>query len=218
MLGSGLLYWAGVFVQSRRVRRRIGRSPNVRPRGAKERLLWVGWALVVMAWLGLPWLSGGGTWLPGSRVFPSRVLELGTALGVLLMVIGYGGTLWCYAAMGNDWRMGINRTEATHLVTSGPYRLVRHPIYGFQLLMVAAVALLLPSLVSLTILVLHLVCIWLKAADEEAHLRKVLGQSYELYFARTGRWFPRLFRKNPPASPTGELNREPLKPAKPPVK
>ena len=218
VLCSGALYWAGVWVQSRRVRRRIGRSPNVKPRGVKERLLWAGWALVVVAWLALPFLSGRATWLPGSNLIGGLVRPVGTALGMLMMAAGYAGTLWCYIAMGNDWRMGINRTENTHLVTHGPYHLVRHPIYGFQWLMVVGIVLLLPSVLSFLVLVVHLVCVLTKAADEEAHLQTLLGQGYEDYFARTGRWLPRLFNKRrPPVSLSAAAGR-PLKPSEPPVK
>ena len=42
VLGSALVYWAGVFVQARRIRKRTGRSANSMPRGIKERMLWVG--------------------------------------------------------------------------------------------------------------------------------------------------------------------------------
>ena len=50
--GSALIYWAGVLIQARRVRKKIGRSPNLTPRSAKERMLWLGWLLVVATWIG----------------------------------------------------------------------------------------------------------------------------------------------------------------------
>lgn len=192
---AAVVYWAGVWVQARRVRRRTGQSANTRPRGTKERLLWVGWVFVVSAWLTLPFLSARATALPGTAIIPSLVHPVGCALGVIMMVAGYAGTLWCYAAMGNAWRMGINRAEKTDLVTAGPYRVVRHPIYLFQVIMVAAIALLLPSLLALLILVIHLLCVLTKAADEEAYLRTTMRQTYEAYCARTGGWFPRLRRR-----------------------
>jgi hypothetical protein len=74
------------------------------------------------------------------------------ALGLALLVLGYAGTLWAYAAMGDTWRIGINRNEKTTLVNRGPYRLVRHPIYLFQSVMLAGAALLLPTPVSFLIL------------------------------------------------------------------
>jgi hypothetical protein len=67
-------------------------------------------------------------------------------------------------------------------------------------------------------LAIHLVCVWTKAADEEAHLQTLLGQSYEEYFARTGRWLPRLFNKRRPPVSLPTAAGRPLKPSEPPVK
>jgi protein-S-isoprenylcysteine O-methyltransferase Ste14 len=215
---AAAVYWAGVWFQARRVRRRTGRSANTRPRGIKERLLWAGWFFVVSAWLALPFLSAGATALPGTAIIPSLVHPAGCALGIVMMIAGYAGTLWCYAAMGNAWRMGINRAEKTDLVTAGPYRVVRHPIYLFQVIMVAAIALLLPSLLALLILVIHLLCVLTKAADEEAYLRRAMGQTYGAYCARTGGWFPRLRSRESPPAPLSAAERESLKRIKQPFK
>jgi len=218
VFGSAAVYWAGVWIQARRVRRRIGRSTNTRPRGIKEQLLWAGWFFVVAAWLALPFLSAGGTALPGTAIVTSLVHPSCRAVGIIMMAAGYAGTLWCYAAMGNAWRMGINRAEKPELVTAGPYRVVRHPIYLFQAIMVAAIVLLLPSLLALIILFVHLVCIATKAADEEAYLRTLMGQTYKTYCARTRRWFPPLRRKDPLAAALPATERDSLKPAGHPLK
>jgi protein-S-isoprenylcysteine O-methyltransferase Ste14 len=189
--GSALVYWAGVLVQARRIRRHIGRSPNVRPRGPKEILLWAGWLVVVAAWLALPFLAGSrapSAWL---RLIPSLLHPLGLGLGILMTVAGYAGTLWCYAAMGDTWRMGIDRNEKTILVSRGPYRFVRHPIYLYQVVMLAGVALQLPTLLSLVVLVVHFLCVLLKASDEESYLLTVHGQEYRDYRSMTGRLFPK---------------------------
>ena len=191
VFGAAAVYWAGVWVQARRIRRRTGRSTNSRPRGSKEQLLWAGWLFVVTAWLALPFLSAVGQgWMPGADILPALVHPWLRALGMALVAAGYAGTLWCYVAMGNAWRMGVNRTEKTTLVTRGPYGFVRHPIYLFQVMMVAAIPLLLPSVLAFAALAIHLLCVRTKAADEESHLRTLLGQPYADYCARTGRWLP----------------------------
>jgi protein-S-isoprenylcysteine O-methyltransferase Ste14 len=192
VLASALLYWGGVYFQARRIRRRIGRPPNVKPRGTKERILWAGWFLVVIAWLTLPFLAGTGTSSLWRRLIPSLCGVFGLFCGIVLTGAGYAGTLWCYAVMGNTWRMGVNRAEKTLLVTSGPFRFVRHPIYLFQVFMLTGTALLLPTPISLTVLGIHLICIMAKAADEEEYLRTVHGGAYGNYLSRTGRFFPRL--------------------------
>jgi len=187
---SGLIYWAGVWFQARRIRRRIGRSPNLRPRGARERLLWVGWFFVVMIWILQPLVGGTVNAWPGLRLNPALLQPAMSATGILIILAGYAGTLWCYAAMGDKWRIGIDRNEKNSLIRSGPYRSVRHPIYLFQMVMLAGVALLVPSVLSLFALLLHLLCVWVKARDEEAYLLGVHGAEYRDYLSQTGRLFP----------------------------
>ena len=192
--GAALIYWAGVFIHARRIRKRIGHSPNLKPRGARERLLWAGWLLVVGAWIGQPLLVVVvASPLAGFQFSHSLLLPSTLILGLALTVGGYVATLWCYRTMGNAWRIGINRQEKNQLVTQGPYRWIRHPIYAFQAVMLAGGILLLPTLCSLAILLIHLVCVFAKARDEETYLLTVHGDAYRGYLSRTGRLFPKLW-------------------------
>jgi protein-S-isoprenylcysteine O-methyltransferase Ste14 len=191
VFGSAFLYWAGVLVQARRVRRHIGRSPNLRPRGPKEKLLWAGWFLVIVVWMTQPFFIGIDTLPPWLQIVPSLLHPVGFALGILMTAAGYAGTLWCYAAMGDTWRIGINRREKNPLVTRGPYRVVRHPIYLFQIVILAGVLLLLPTVLSVSVLVIHFLCVLAKASDEESHLLTVHSGEYRDYLSRTGRLFPK---------------------------
>ncbi len=194
---SGLVYWGGVLVQARRIRKRIRRSPNLRPRGVMEAVLWSGWFLVILAWIFQPLWVGATVAGPALILWPGLLHPAGLALGLLLVVLGYIGTLWTYAALGDAWRIGINATERTTLVSHGPFRWVRHPIYVLQIVMLAGVALLLPTWVSLATLVAHGLCVCLKAREEEKHLTKIHGAAYRDYAAGTGRLFPRLVRRRP---------------------
>ncbi len=200
VLGSALVYWTGVWIQARRVGKRIGRSPNVKPRGPKEKLLWAGWLVVIVGWMGQPILAGTSVYAPGLWLIPSLGHSLGLAVGIGMLVAGYVGTLWCYAVMGTAWRMGINRREKNTLVTQGPFRVVRHPIYLFQIVMLVGVILLLPTPLSAVILFVHLLCVLTKASDEESYLLAVHGQEYREYLSRTGRLFPKVLG---PPSRTG---------------
>lgn len=182
------VYWAGVFVQARRVRKRIGRSANLKPRTSREKLLWTGWLLVILIWAGQPLIGigakpwGFSSWLwSDSSLFP----------GGGLIVLGYAGTLWCYAAMGTAWRIGIDQREKNPLVTEGPFRFIRHPIYTFQIVMLVGVLFLLPTLLSFFAMAIHLACVSIKAGDEEAYLLGVHGKGYSDYLSRTGRFLPR---------------------------
>jgi len=195
VLGSALLYWTGVWAQARRVRKHTGRSPNVRPRGTKEILLWSGWMVVVLLWLALPFLARSDTPVPGLGLVTLLLRPLTLVSGVAMIFAGYAGTLWCYVAMGDAWRMGVNRAETTSLVTRGPYRLVRHPIYLFQIVILFGVALLLPTVLSLLTFGLHLLCVLVKASDEESYLLTAHSQTYSDYVASTGKLLPRRTRR-----------------------
>lgn len=196
VLAMAIIYWGGVLIKARRVRRQIGRSPNLRPRGVKERVLWAGWSLVIVLWIAQPCLIGSHL-MPAARVtHPTLLSPAGAALGMILTIAGYAGTLWCYAAMGATWRIGVNRREKNALITHGPYAFIRHPIYAFQSLLLIGAMVLLPTVLSVAITVIHLACVLPKALDEEAHLASIHGQAYRDYMARTGRLLPR-WNRNP---------------------
>src|SRR4030095_10295422 len=67
------------------------------------------------------------------------------AAGMVLCAVGIASTLWAQLAMGNSWRVGVDASERTALVASGPFGLVRNPIYTSMLLGMAGVALLVPK-------------------------------------------------------------------------
>lgn len=180
---SGIIYWGGVLIQARRVRKKIGRTPNLKPQNARERLLWLGWTIVVLGWIAQP------VWAKSADLVLTSPIAWGT--GLTLIVGGYLATLWCYAAMGAAWRIGIDQGGTTELVKSGPYRSIRHPIYAFQMMMLIGATLLLPTFFSLFILLLHFICASIKAGEEEQHLLRVFGESYRQHMERTWRFLPK---------------------------
>lgn len=190
---GAFVYWAGVFLLARRVRKRIGRSPNLKPRTTKERLLWLGWALVVFTWLLQPLFVRVGGGLPGFQIHPACLAPPGFLGGLALTLAGYAATLWCYVVMGHAWRVGVNREEKNQLITAGPFRRVRHPIYALQTVMLLGALLLLPTIASAVAVVLHILCALIKAKDEEAYLVTVHGEAYREFMARTWRLLPKLW-------------------------
>jgi protein-S-isoprenylcysteine O-methyltransferase Ste14 len=190
--GSGLVYWGGVLIQARRVRRKIGRTPNLRPKGTREKLLWFGWLIVIAVWIVQPWLVRNR--LGNAALSPMQVLLHPVALiaGLLLIFAGYVATLWCYSVMGSAWRIGINPQEKNKLVTTGPFALIRHPLYAFQIVMLIGAFLLIPTPFSIAIVALHFVCVLIKAGDEEKHLENVYGDEYRKYKRESGALFPKV--------------------------
>jgi protein-S-isoprenylcysteine O-methyltransferase Ste14 len=82
--------------------------------------------------------------------------------------------------------------EARRLVTSGPYRVLRHPVYVFE--EIAIVGLLLPyaSPWAALMLAAHIACQVLRLRNEERVLRRAFPE-YEGYAARTARLVPGLY-------------------------
>ena len=186
---GALIYWIGVAIHARRIRKRIGKSANLKPRTPKEKLLWLGWAFMILGWLFQPLFISRAT-LSAHFLNPLTLIA-----GLALTILGYACTLWCYSAMGDTWRIGVNRSEKTSLITRGPYNFIRHPIYGFQIVMLIGALLLLPTIFSLIIIVVHFLCVQSKADDEENYLLGAHGGTYRAYLKRTGRLFPKLFGK-----------------------
>ena len=52
------------------------------------------------------------------------------AVGLVLFAAGLSFAIWARIHIGRNWGTPMTRQEEPELVTSGPYRLVRHPIYS----------------------------------------------------------------------------------------
>ncbi|MGH9098899.1 MAG: methyltransferase family protein [Acidimicrobiales bacterium] len=57
-----------------------------------------------------------------------------TAIGLVLFALGLGFAVWARVHIGRNWGTPMSQKVEPELVTSGPYRLVRHPIYSGILL------------------------------------------------------------------------------------
>jgi protein-S-isoprenylcysteine O-methyltransferase Ste14 len=113
--------------------------------------------------------------------------------GMLPMEIGLGfqGTsfllaVWARRHLGRNWSGAITVAVEHQLIRSGPYRVVRHPIYSAMLGMFAGTALVSGRLHALLGVVLIVGAYWRKIRLEEQSLRGVFGTAYEDY--QRGTW------------------------------
>lgn len=121
---------------------------------------------------------------------------LGTAAGVLVCALALTITMIAQLQMGDAWRIGVDASERTALVTHGMFALSRNPIYSGMLLLGVGFVILVPHVLTASFAVLSLIGFELQVRKvEEPHLRSIHGQRYESYCQRVGRFLPRTLHR-----------------------
>lgn len=116
---------------------------------------------------------------------------VGHAIGIVLAVAGVILTFGAQLAMGDAWRIGVDPEERTQLVTAGPFRLVRNPIYSAMIPTVFGLALMVPNVLAIAAFAVLVTALELQVRlVEEPHLLRVHGESYAEYAAQVGRFAP----------------------------
>jgi protein-S-isoprenylcysteine O-methyltransferase Ste14 len=124
---------------------------------------------------------------------PIAVLDrtLVRAAGVVLVVVGIAATLAAQLAMGASWRPDVDPDVRTALVTSGPFRLVRNPVFTATAATAVGLALVVPNPLAAAMLVAFVAALQVQVRlVEEPYLARVHGTAWERYAARTGRFLP----------------------------
>lgn len=134
---------------------------------------------------------GLGWWL--ERTWPAPIAGAGAwneLFGALLVVLSVIGVLWAAGRFGKAGTPVVPVKPATALVTDGPFRYSRNPMYVSLTLGYLGVTLLINSLWPLAFLpaVLLAIRFWV-IVREEAHLTAVFSEDYMAYCQRVRRWF-----------------------------
>jgi protein-S-isoprenylcysteine O-methyltransferase Ste14 len=116
---------------------------------------------------------------------------VGHAIGIALAAGGVVLTFGAQLAMGDEWRIGVDPEERTRLVTDGPFKLVRNPIYSAMIPTVLGLALMVPNALAVAVLVALVTALEMQVRMvEEPHLLRAHGDDYASYAARVGRFVP----------------------------
>jgi protein-S-isoprenylcysteine O-methyltransferase Ste14 len=171
----GVFWLLAAFAQKRSVRRQ----------SASSRLL----QLSVIGVALMPfYLSGGRFGFFGWRVLP-RLLPVQYA-GVLLLVGGLGFSIWARFALGLNWSGTVTVKEDHVLITRGPYRWVRHPIYTGMLVGLLGTAVVGGTFGSFFAFCMTTLALWVKLRTEEQFMVETFGEQYRAYRRRVKALIP----------------------------
>ena len=193
MLAIYAAVMSGIIV---RYRRRYGRSP-IRLSGSGGAMDRIREAALILFGVLLVWqavAAAFGLYIPlGNRLFDPL-----PALGTIVAFAGASLILSAIATMGASWEIPVSAerdSPAAGLITSGPFRFSRNPIYlGFGITIVGWM-LLIPAILSLVIVIGAILNLRYQALEEEEYLIRTYGADYEAWAREVGRfvpWFGRL--------------------------
>ncbi len=114
------------------------------------------------------------------------------SIGVILCACGIGFAIWARIHLGRNWGMPMTEKENRELVTSGPYKYVRHPIYTgmFFALIGSGLA---TTVGWFVVLIVYLYYFLYSAKNEERMLLKEFPHEYAEYMKHTKMIIPFIY-------------------------
>jgi protein-S-isoprenylcysteine O-methyltransferase Ste14 len=113
-------------------------------------------------------------------------------VGAGIMLVCIPLVYWVFNSLGKNVTPSVVTRQEHCLVTHGPYRWVRHPLYTVGFLMFIGLSLLAANWFIALMLVLGYIPLALRTPIEETHLVERFGDESRAYMQRTGRYLPRL--------------------------
>lgn len=141
-------------------------------------------ALLALYAIGSPWTNAL------SFPLPSELRWAGFALGLVSLAL----FTWTQVALGREWSPQLQLRAEHHLVDTGPYERVRHPMYTAMLGMGTAFALVTSNWFFVLLALVMMVGLVMRVPREEQMMVEEFGDEYKAYVQRTGRFFPRFGR------------------------
>lgn len=110
--------------------------------------------------------------------------------GFVLGLVSLVGWTWTQVELGKHWSAQLQLRAEHHLVTSGPYSRVRHPLYTSMLGWAVGLALVTANWVFVFMVALTVAMMVSRTPKEEQMMIDEFGDEYRDYMRRTGRFFP----------------------------
>ena len=113
-------------------------------------------------------------------------------VALVLCLGGWAVVIWARAVLAGNWSAAVMLKQGHELVRSGPYAVVRHPIYTGGLLALTGTALIDGRIRSAVGVILLAGLLKEKSESEERLLHHAFGAEYARYCKTTGALIPRL--------------------------
>ena len=125
------------------------------------------------------------------RFLPASCLIMLSGLAVEMM--GLALAIWARRVLGRNWSGEISIKMKHQLIQSGPYKLLRHPIYTGLMAMYAGAALVTGEWLAILGVAIATFAYWRKIRLEEANLEVAFGADYDAYRRETWALIPGVF-------------------------
>jgi protein-S-isoprenylcysteine O-methyltransferase Ste14 len=178
------------FTISTLYRRRARVEGGTIPRSREAALLVAARLIVALPlWLAIVAYVVNPAWMRWSSfVSPTWVQWVGVSLGLACVPV----TDWVFSSIGRNVSETVLTKERHELVTHGPYRWIRHPLYSMGVALIAAIGLMAANWFILSFAVVVTLAIRAAIIPREEHaLVAVFGDRYRDYKRGTGAMLPR---------------------------
>jgi len=118
---------------------------------------------------------------------PAWLRWVGFCIGILSVAFW----TWTQVTLDTQWSAQLQLTKDHHLITSGPYARIRHPLYTGMFGWCAALSLLTANWIFVMVCVFSIAGLLWRIPKEEQMMIEAFGDEYKAYMQRTGRFFPR---------------------------
>ncbi len=111
-------------------------------------------------------------------------------IGLIFYVIFSWIQIWAFKVLGDNYSQEVAIRKSHSLVTSGPFKMIRHPQYFSQILLDLGGALATLSFILVPLAIIQIPFLFMRASLEDKLLEKHFGEDFRVYKKKSGQFLP----------------------------
>lgn len=111
-------------------------------------------------------------------------------IGLIFYVIFSWIQIWAFKVLGDNYSQEVAIRKSHSLVTSGPFKMIRHPQYFSQILLDLGGALATLSFILAPLAIIQIPFLFMRASLEDKLLEKHFGEDFRVYKKKSGQFLP----------------------------